>query len=223
MHISQLQVGGFKEAQAHITGQSVFKSMKFESGVHRVQRVPSNDTKIQTSAASVVVLPIAEEKDLDIKKSDLRVDVFRSNGAGGQSVQKTESAVRITHIPTGCVVAIQDERSQHQNRAKAMVYLRARIYDLMRKQSQAAKSEARAAAGGTGDRSDKIRTYNFPQDRVTDHRVGVSLAGVERLMNGESLTTILDALYEADEKDRLEQFLEALEVKRKTEFKVLKK
>ena len=156
----------------------------------------------------MVVLPEAEDVDIELRPQDLKIDVFRAGGAGGQSVNRTESAVRITHLPTGCVVSMQDERSQIQNRARAMKYLRARVYDMERQKKDQARQELRSAAQGTGDRSDKIRTYNFPQDRVTDHRVGVTVTGVSRVMNGEALGQILDALHDADERERLEHFLE---------------
>lgn len=205
--LSRSEIGGFKEAQAHISGRSVYKHLKFESGVHRVQRIPVNDTKIQTSAASVIVMPAVDDVDVDIRQSDLRIDVFRSQGAGGQSVNKTESAVRITHIPTGIVVSMQEERSQIQNRAKAMKCLRAKLYDYEKVRAMQARYEMRSAANGTGDRSDKIRTYNFPQDRVSDHRVGVTIAGVSRLLAGEALNTITQALMEQDENERVSNFL----------------
>ena len=184
------QVGGFKEAQAFIRGDLVHQSLQYESGVHRVQRIPSNDTKIQTSAASVIgmhlvyhlysvqisltltrlfstVMPEVEEVDMELRPQDLRIDLFRSQGAGGQNVNKVESAVRITHLPTGCVVSMQDERSQAMNKAKAMQYIRARVYDVERKRRLAEMSEVRSLANGTGDRSDKIRTYNFPQVHIS--------------------------------------------------------
>ena len=207
LDMSVTDIGGFKGAQASVTGEAVFERLKFESGVHRVQRVPVNDKRIHTSAASVVVLPEAEEVDVELRPSDLQIDVFRSSGAGGQSVNKTESAVRITHLPTGCSVSMQDERCQHQNREKAMKILRARVYDLMRREADTKRSELVDAAGGTGDRSDKIRTYNFPQDRITDHRVGLSLTGVERVLSGEQLDDIMRALVEDDRARRLQAFL----------------
>lgn len=210
LSLSKTDIGGFKEAQASINGEAVFKLLKFESGVHRVQRVPINDTKIQTSAASVIVLPEAEEVDVNIRPQDLRIDVFRAGGAGGQSVNKTESAVRITHIPTGLVVSMQDERSQIQNRARAMKYLRAKIYDYERQKKDEQRQELKSAAGGTGDRSDKIRTYNFPQDRVTDHRISSTVTGVDRVLSGEMLSNLLYDLVKIDENERLKNFLKSL-------------
>jgi peptide chain release factor 1 len=208
---SRSEIGGFKEAQALIRGDNVFRRLKYESGVHRVQRIPVNDTKIQTSAASVIILPEAEELDVEIRPQDLKIDVFRAGGAGGQHVNKTESAVRMTHIPTGIVISMQDERSQKQNKERALKYLRARVYDLERKRFSQSRNELRTAAQGTGDRSDKIRTYNFPQDRVSDHRIGLTVSGVQRVLAGEDLSVLLDALIESDEKERLVKFMESLE------------
>ena len=205
------EIGGFKEAQASVTGEDVYKYLKFESGTHRVQRVPVNDVKIQTSAAAVVVMPEAEEVDVDLNPKDLKIDVFRSQGAGGQSVNTTESAVRITHLPTGIVVSMQDERSQIQNRARAMQNLRTRIYDMERRKATEARKELRNASAGTGDRSDKVRTYNFPQDRVTDHRVGVSVTGVDRVLSGVELEQISQALQSQDQELRLNDFLSELQ------------
>lgn len=215
LSLTKTDIGGFKEAQANVTGTDVFKYLKFESGVHRVQRVPINDTKIQTSAASVIVMPEAEDVDVHVRPQDIRVDVYRAGGAGGQNVNRTESAVRMTHIATGITVAMQDERSQMQNRAKAMKILLARIYDSERRKAQEARSELRSAAQGTGDRSDKIRTYNFPQDRVSDHRISFTITGIENIMSGytggsSSLSDIIEALLVSDKKDRLNNLLETL-------------
>lgn len=210
LSLSRTDIGGFKEAQAQISGSSVHKYFKFEAGVHRVQRIPVNDTKIQTSAASVIVMPEAEDVDVDLRPGDIRIDVFRSSGAGGQSVNKTESAVRMTHIPTGIVVSMQDERSQIQNRARAMKVLRAKVYDLERQRHMQALSDLRSASNGTGDRSDKIRTYNFPHDRVTDHRAGFSVNSMEKMMNGELLATIVDKLVEADEAEKIRKLVDEL-------------
>jgi len=213
LQLSKTEIGGFKEAQASVSGENVFKYLKFESGVHRVQRIPSNDIKIQTSAASVVVLPEADEVDVEglLRPGDLRIDVFRAGGAGGQSVNRTESAVRITHLPTGLVVSMQDERSQIQNRARAMKYLRAKVYNLERQKLDATRSALTKDANASGDRSDKIRTYNWPQDRVTDHRVGVTVQGCDRVMEGEdSLDRIVSDLVANDEKERLSAFLSSL-------------
>ncbi len=198
------EVGGVKGAIGEITGAGVFARLKFESGVHRVQRVPATESqgRIHTSTVTVAVLPEAEEVDVDINEADLRIDVYRASGAGGQHVNKTESAVRITHLPTGIVVAMQEEKSQHKNRAKAMKILRARLYEAQRASSQAARAADRRSQVGTGDRSERIRTYNFPQGRVTDHRIGLTLHQIERVMAGE-LDPVIDALIAEDEAAKL--------------------
>ncbi|MGU9961977.1 MAG: peptide chain release factor 1 [Candidatus Puniceispirillales bacterium WSBS_2018_MAG_OTU23] len=210
MEISDTGIGGYKEATATINGRDVFAQLKFESGVHRVQRVPTTETggRIHTSAATVAVLPEAEDVDIDINDGDLRVDVFRASGPGGQSVNTTDSAVRITHLPTGIVVSQQDEKSQHKNRAKAMKILRARIYDAARAQAQAERAAARKGQVGSGDRSERIRTYNFPQGRVTDHRINLTLYKLERILNGEGLDEMVDALAEEDRSVRLAEVAE---------------
>jgi len=208
--ISKSDLGGFNNAQALVTGNAVFQHLKFESGVHRVQRVPANDKRIHTSAANVIVLPEAEEMDVEMRQSDLQIETMRSQGAGGQSVNKTESAVRITHLPTGLSVSMQDERCQHQNREKAMKILRSKIYDMERTKAMEARSELVMGAGATGSRGDKVRTYNFPQDRITDHRVGFTITGVERVLNGETLGSIVDELQEKDKLERLQVFLDKL-------------
>jgi peptide chain release factor 1 len=210
LSVSKTDIGGFKEAQASVNGDEVFKNLKFESGTHRVQRVPVNDTKLQTSAASVLVLPEVQDVECDLRTEDIKIDVFRSSGAGGQSVNKTESAVRMTHLPTGLVVSMQDERSQIQNRARALKYLRAKVYDYEKRKMVKAQSELRRESSGTGDRSDKVRTYNFPQDRVTDHRVGVTITGVDRVLLGLELDDLIDPLLEMDKKHRLEDFMASL-------------
>jgi len=188
------ELGGVKEVVAHITGQNVFARLKFESGVHRVQRVPSTESggRIHTSAATVAVLPEAEDVDIEINANDLRIDTMRSSGAGGQHVNTTESAVRITHIPTGIVVT-SSKKSQHRNRDKAMQVLKARLYDMERSRIDSARSADRAAQVGTGDRSERIRTYNFPQGRMTDHRINLTLYRLEAVMQGD-LDEIVDAL-----------------------------
>jgi peptide chain release factor 1 len=198
------ELGGVKSAMAEITGKSVFAKLKFESGVHRVQRVPATETqgRIHTSTVTVAVLPEAEEVDVDINESDLRIDVYRASGAGGQHVNKTESAVRITHIPTGIVVAMQEERSQHKNRAKAMKILRSRMFEQQRASVDATRAADRKGQVGTGDRSERIRTYNFPQGRVTDHRVNLTLHKIDRVMLGE-FDDIIDALIAEDQAARL--------------------
>jgi peptide chain release factor 1 len=193
---SESATGGYKEIIASVTGKGVFARLKFESGVHRVQRVPATEAqgRIHTSAATVAVLPEAEEVDIKVDEKDLRIDVFRASGPGGQSVNTTDSAVRITHLPTGVVVIQQDEKSQHKNKAKAMKVLRARLYDLERSKLDAERAENRRSQIGTGDRSQRIRTYNFPQGRVTDHRIGLTLHQLYLVLEGEALDELIDAL-----------------------------
>ena len=198
------ELGGVKNASAEVEGTNVFARLKYESGVHRVQRVPATESqgRIHTSPITVAVMAEAEEVDVQINESDLRIDTYRAQGAGGQHVNKTDSAVRITHIPTGTVVAMQEERSQHKNRAKAMKVLRARIYEAQRARLDATRSAERKGQVGTGDRSERIRTYNFPQGRVTDHRIGLTLHKIERVMLGE-MDEIIEALMAEDEAARL--------------------
>jgi len=205
MDISETGIGGFKEAIIAITGRNVFERLKFESGVHRVQRVPATEGsgRIHTSAATVAVLPEAEEVDIKIDDKDLRIDVFRSSGPGGQSVNTTDSAVRITHIPTGIVVSQQDEKSQHKNKAKAMKVLRARLYERERQEREAARAQSRKSQVGSGDRSERIRTYNFPQGRVTDHRINLTLHKIDKVLSGEALDEFIDALIAEDQAARL--------------------
>ena len=193
---SESATGGYKEVIANITGRGVFARLKFESGVHRVQRVPETEAqgRIHTSAATVAVLPEAEEVDIKIDDKDLRIDVFRASGPGGQSVNTTDSAVRITHLPSGLVVSQQDEKSQHKNKAKAMKVLRARLYELERAKRDAERAQDRRSQIGTGDRSERIRTYNFPQGRVTDHRINLTLYKLPQVIAGEALGELIDAL-----------------------------
>ena len=207
MAVSETGIGGYKEATATISGNDVFARLKFESGVHRVQRVPETEAggRIHTSAATVAVLPEAEDVDIQIDEADLRVDVFRASGPGGQSVNTTDSAVRITHLPTGIVVSQQDEKSQHKNRAKAMKILRARIYDAERARVEAERAAERKGQVGSGDRSERIRTYNFPQGRVTDHRINFTLYKLDRVVSGEALDEVVDALVAEDQARRLAQ------------------
>jgi len=205
MEISETGIGGYKEATANISGQEVFAKLKFESGVHRVQRVPETETggRIHTSAATVAVLPEVEDVDIELNENDLRVDVFRASGPGGQSVNTTDSAVRITHLPTGIVVSQQDEKSQHKNRAKAMKILRARIYDAERARQEAERAASRKGQVGSGDRSERIRTYNFPQGRVTDHRINLTLYKLDKILAGEAIDDVIDALSAEDQAARL--------------------
>ncbi len=196
MSESEGTMGGYKEVVAEIKGRGVFARLKFESGVHRVQRVPATEGsgRIHTSAATVAVLPEAEDVDVHINEADLKIDTMRAQGAGGQHVNKTESAIRITHIPTGTVVFVQDERSQHKNRARALALLRARLYDAERTAKDAARAADRRSQVGTGDRSERIRTYNFPQGRVTDHRINLTLYRLEEVLSGLALDEVVDAL-----------------------------
>ncbi len=203
--MSASEVGGFKEVVANVTGSGVFAKLKFESGVHRVQRVPETESggRIHTSAATVAVLPEPDEVDVQIDPGDLKIDTYRASGAGGQHVNTTDSAIRITHEPTGIVVTCQDGRSQHKNREKAMQVLRARLYEKSRDEAQGAEAEARKAMVGSGDRSERIRTYNFPQGRVTDHRIGLTLHKLPEIIAGPGLAELVDALIAEDEAKRL--------------------
>lgn len=204
--LNETGIGGYKEAVASISGKNVFSKLKFESGVHRVQRVPETESggRIHTSAATVAVLPEAEEVDIQIRPDDLRIDTYRAQGAGGQHVNTTDSAVRITHIPSGTVVACQDGRSQHKNKEKAMTMLRAKIYDSQRQQADRERAQSRKGQIGSGDRSERIRTYNFPQGRVTDHRIGLTVHKLDRVMEGD-LDEVIDALSAEDKASRLAQ------------------
>ncbi|WP_119304535.1 peptide chain release factor 1 [Dongia deserti] len=205
MDVNETGLGGVKEATATISGRNVFARLKFESGVHRVQRVPETEAsgRIHTSAATVAVMPEAEEVDIHIDEKDLRIDVFRSSGPGGQSVNTTDSAVRITHIPTGVVVQQQDEKSQHKNKAKALKVLRARLYDMERTKRDAERAAHRKSQVGSGDRSERIRTYNFPQGRCTDHRINLTLYKLDKVMEGAALDEVIDALIANDQAERL--------------------
>ena len=203
--ISRSEAGGLKEVIASIKGNNIYSTLKYESGVHRVQRVPDTETqgRVHTSAATVAVLPEAEEVDLKINETDLRIDVFRAGGPGGQSVNTTDSAVRITHVPTGISVSQQDEKSQHKNKAKGMKILRARLYELERSRIENERSKDRKNKIGTGDRSERIRTYNFPQGRVTDHRINLTLHKLEEFLEGEIFDEIIEALTLQAQEERL--------------------
>ena len=205
LEAAESDLGGFKEVIVSIEGVNVFSKLKFESGVHRVQRVPATEAsgRVHTSAATVAVLPEAEEADVNINEADLKIDIYRASGAGGQHVNKTESAVRITHIPTGTVVAMQEERSQHKNKARAMKVLASRILETQRQKLANERASDRKSQVGSGDRSERIRTYNFPQGRVTDHRVDITLYAIERVMTGQDLDKIIDALVREDQAERL--------------------
>lgn len=202
--VSEGEMGGYKEIIASVTGDGVFGRWKFESGVHRVQRVPATEAqgRIHTSAATVAVLPEAEDVEIEINDSDLRIDTYRSSGAGGQHVNKTDSAVRITHLPTGVVVT-SSEKSQHQNRARAMKNLKARLYDMQREALDTARSDARKNQVGSGDRSERIRTYNFPQGRVTDHRINLTLYNLAKVIEGDGLDDVIKPLIAEDQAARL--------------------
>ncbi|HVP83854.1 MAG TPA: peptide chain release factor 1 [Rhizomicrobium sp.] len=205
MSLSESDLGGVKEAVLEVAGQGAFAKLKFESGGHRVQRVPETEAggRIHTSAATVAVLPEAEDVDINIDEKDLRIDVYRASGAGGQHVNKTESAVRITHLPTGLAVAMQEEKSQHKNKAKAMKLLKARLYDAERERVDSARAAERKGLIGSGDRSERIRTYNFPQGRVTDHRINLTLYKLDRIITGDELSDVIDALVAEDQASRL--------------------
>ncbi len=204
LNASPTELGGYKEISFSVEGEGAYSRLKYESGVHRVQRVPETESqgRIQTSAVTVAVLPEADEVELEINPTDLKIDVFRSSGAGGQHINKTESAVRITHLPTGLVVECQDERSQHKNKDKAMKVLRARLYEEMQQEQNDKIASERKMQVGSGDRSERIRTYNFPQGRMTDHRIGLTLYRLEGIMNGD-LDEIIDALATADQAAKL--------------------
>lgn len=201
---NETDIGGYKEVTFSINGDSAYSRLKFESGVHRVQRIPSTESggRIHTSAATVAVLPEVEDVEVEINPNDLRIDVFRAGGPGGQCVNTTDSAVRITHIPTGVVVSCQDEKSQHKNKDKAMKILRSRVYDMMIEQQNNAISQERKSQVGSGDRSERIRTYNYPQGRVTDHRIGLTIHRLDSVMNGD-LDEIIDALITTDQSEKL--------------------
>jgi peptide chain release factor 1 len=205
MDASDGSMGGFKEVIAEIRGRGAFAKLKFESGVHRVQRVPDTEGsgRIHTSTATVAVLPEAQDLDLAINDTDLKIDTLRSSGAGGQHVNKTESAVRITHIPSGIVVMMQEDRSQHRNRAKAMAVLRTRVYDAERQKQNAARAAERRGQVGTGDRAERIRTYNYPQGRVSDHRINLTLYKLPQILEGEALGELIDALVAENQAEQL--------------------
>ncbi len=207
--LSESDIGGLKEGVASITGNGVFARLKFESGVHRVQRVPQTEAsgRVHTSTATVAVLPEAEDVDIHLDEKDIKMDVYRASGAGGQHVNKTESAVRLTHAPSGIIVACQDERSQHKNRDRAMKMLRAKLYERERTAKDTARAANRKDQVGTGDRSERIRTYNFPQGRVSDHRVELTLYKIDPIIAGDALDEIIDVLLSHDEAERLAQFI----------------
>ncbi|KAG0463123.1 hypothetical protein HPP92_021599 [Vanilla planifolia] len=208
IEVMESDLKGYREASGTVSGPGVYGKLKFESGIHRVQRVPVTEKsgRVHTSAVSVAILPQADEVDVHLRVEDLRIDTYRSSGCGGQSVNTTNSAVRITHIPSGITVAIQDERSQHMNKAKALKVLRARLYEIERTRIHTSRSKLRSEQIGSGDRSERIRTYNFPQGRVTDHRVGITHHSIESIMEGESLDVFIDALLLQEEMDAIAAF-----------------
>ena len=206
LNVNETELGGYKEISFMITGDGAYSRLKFESGVHRVQRVPETETqgRVHTSTATVAVLPEVDEVEVEINPSDLQIDTFRASGAGGQHINKTESAIRITHIPTGLVVECQDERSQFKNKDKAMKVLRSRLYEIKQMEQDSKLAEERRSQVGTGDRSERIRTYNYPQGRLTDHRIGLTLYRLEEMLNGE-LDEVIDALIAADRSRKLQE------------------
>ena len=212
LQVSETDLNGMKEAQVLISGPGVFARLKFESGVHRVQRVPETESsgRIHTSAATVAVLPEAEEIDVEVDGKDLRIDVYRASGPGGQSVNTTDSAVRITHLPSGIVVTQQDEKSQHKNRAKALKILRSRLYDIERVRAHGERAAQRRGQVGSGDRSERVRTYNYPQGRVTDHRINLTLHKLDRVLAGEALDEMIEGLVSEDHASRLVEMEENL-------------
>ena len=207
LEASENDLGGFRQVSVEVHGTDVFSHLKFESGAHRVQRVPKTETqgRIHTSAATVAVLPEAEEVDIEIRAEDIKLDTFRSQGAGGQHVNTTDSAVRLTHIPTGVVVEVQEERSQHKNRAKAMTYLRSKLYEEQWRKQQEERSANRKSQVGSGDRSERIRTYNYPQGRVTDHRINMTVYNLDSVVNGQALGEFIEALIADDQAARLSE------------------
>ncbi len=209
LNYQETNIGGCKEAIISFTGKNVFSSLKYESGVHRVQRVPQTETqgRIHTSASTVAVLPMVEEVEIEVDQKDIRVDTFRSQGAGGQHVNTTDSAVRITHIPTNTVASCQDEKSQHKNKAKAMKILLSRIYEKQQKEKEEKLASKRKSLVGSGDRSEKIRSYNYPQGRITDHRINLTLYKLEEVIGGNALGEVIDALKEADIEEKVKDLI----------------
>ncbi len=209
LSMEETDMGGAKEVVARVSGQGVFAKLKFESGVHRVQRVPDTESggRIHTSAATVAVLPEMEDVEVHVEEKDIRVDTFRAQGAGGQHVNTTDSAVRITHFPSGVVVSCQEEKSQHKNRAKAFTILRSRLYEQQRREQEQARDDNRRLQVGSGDRSERVRTYNFPQDRVTDHRINLTLYKLEKVLAGEALDDVVDALIAEDQAEKLAEMV----------------